>query len=125
MLDERTPEREKYLLDQAAQYIVDHELGDFAQIILEGTQPFGEIVGELGFLMTYPLAVTFFSRSGADFINMFGFNYRGSSDQLLKRVAELKEIRELQQKQSQELEEPKGKQEGWFSRLKSSLRRLI
>jgi len=125
MLAELTPEREEYLIEQAAQYIVQHDLEDFIQIALEGTMPFGDIVGELGFLMSYPLAVTFFSRSGADFINMFGFNYKVNANRLLERIAELKELQELQRRQQRALEKSKGKQEGWFSRLISGLRKLI
>lgn len=125
MLSELTPEREAHLIEQAAQYIVNHELEDFSQIVLEGTMPFGEIVGDLGFLMAYPLAVTFFSRSGADFINMFGDDYRLNAGKLMKRVEELKEIRKLQQEKQIELEKNKPKQEGFFSRLISNLRKLI
>src|SRR4030042_2500622 len=125
MLEELTPEREEYLIEQAAQYIVKHDLEDFAQLALEGTMPYGDIVGELGFLMSYPLAVTFFNRSGADFINMFGFNYKVNADRLLKRVGELKEMKEIQEETQRKLEKHKERQEGWFSRLISSLRRLI
>jgi hypothetical protein len=123
MLEERTPEREAYLIDQAAQYIVNHDLEDFMHIVIEGTLPFGDIVGELGVMMAYPLAVTFFSRSGADFINMFGFDYKVNANQLLKRVEELKEKRDLQRQKQKEMEKPKEKHEGLFSRIIASLRK--
>jgi len=98
MMDEMTPEREAMLIDEAAQYIVTHDLEDFAQIALEGTAPFGDIVGELGFMMSYPLAVTFFNRSGADFVNMLGFNYQLNAEKILERVEELKKVKELRHK---------------------------
>jgi len=121
MLEERTPEREAFLIDQAARYIVDHDLEDFAEIALEGTRPLGELVGELGVMMAYPLAVTFFSRSGADFINMFGFDYRVNSEKLMKRIKELKELKEIH-KQAQKKLEKKDKGEGRFSRLFKRIR---
>lgn len=121
MFDELTPEREKYLIEQAAQYIVKHGLEDFAKILLEGTAPFGDIVGELGFMMTYPLAVTFFSRTGSDFVNMLGFNYKANANRILEKIEELTlEKKRLQEKQREE-EKLKGKQKGWFSRLISRL----
>jgi hypothetical protein len=124
MIDEMTPEREAFLIEQAAKYIVDHDLEDFAQIAIEGTAPFGNIVGELGFMMTYPLAVTFFNRSGADFVNMMGFNYELNADKILKRVEELKKVKEIRRKimteQQMMLKEQRklmGKPESWWDRL--------
>ena len=120
MFEDATPEREKELIEQAAQYIVRHDLEDFAQIALEGTAPFGDIVGELGFMMTYPLAVTFFNRTGSDFVNMLGFDYKLNAEKILKRVEELKNVKELQEKQFKEQEKLrrklKGEPEGWFAR---------
>lgn len=128
MIDEMTPEREAFLIEEAAQFIVGHDLEDFAQIAIEGTAPFGDIVGELGFMMTYPLAVTFFNRSGADFVNMLGFNYKLNADKILEKVEELKKVKELQRKimteQKKMLKEQRkhmGKQEGWWDRLLTSL----
>ena len=128
MIDEMTPEREAFLIEEAAQYIVSHDLEDFAQIALEGTAPFGDIVGELGFMMSYPLAVTFFNRSGADFVNMLGFNYKLNAEKILDRVEELKKVKELrrkimkeQQKMLKERRKRMGQQEGWWDRLLSSL----
>jgi hypothetical protein len=127
MMDEMTPEREAMLIDEAAQYIVTHDLEDFAQIALEGTAPFGDIVGELGFMMSYPLAVTFFNRSGADFVNMLGFNYQLNAEKILERVEELKKVKELrhkimkeQQKRLKEQRRLMGKQTLW-ERLMSML----
>jgi hypothetical protein len=117
MSDELTPEREKYLIEQVARYIVKHDLEDFAQILLEGTAPCGEIVGELGFMMSYPLAVTFFGRTGSDFINMMGFNYKLNAKRILDRVAELKEEKKRLEEKWREEERLKGKGKGWFSRL--------
>jgi len=120
LFEDATPEREEELIEQAAQYIVRHDLEDFAQIALEGTAPFGDIVGELGFMMTYPLAVTFFNRTGADFVNMLGFNYKLNAERILKRVEELKKVKELQEKKFKEQEKLmrklKGEPEGWFAR---------
>ena len=121
MFEEATPEREAELIEQAAQYIVRHDLEDFAQIALEGTAPFGDIVGELGFMMTFPLAVTFFNRAGADFVNMLGFNYQLNAEKILKRVEELKKEKELTLKKLEEQEklmrQLRGEPEGWFNRL--------
>jgi hypothetical protein len=120
LFEDATPEREEELIEQAAQYIVRHDLEDFAQIALEGTAPFGDIVGELGFMMTYPLAVTFFNRTGSDFVNMLGFNYQLNAEKILKRVAELKKAKGLQEKQFKEQEKLmrklKGEPEGWLAR---------
>jgi len=120
LFEDATPEREEELIEQAAQYIVRHDLEDFAQIALEGTAPFGDIVGELGFMMTYPLAVTFFSRTGSDFVNMLGFNYKLNAEKILKRIEELKKVKDLQEKQFKEQEKLmrklKGEPEGWFAR---------
>ncbi len=120
MFEDATPERQEELIEQAAQYIVRHDLEDFAQMALEGTAPFGDIVGELGIMMAYPLAVTFFNRTGSDFINMFGFNYKLNSERVLKRVEELKKVKELQEKKFKEQEKLmrklKGEPDGWFAR---------
>lgn len=121
MFDELTPEREEYLIEQAAQYIVKHGLEDFAKILLEGTAPFGDIVGELGFMVTYPLAVTFFSRTGSDFVNMLGFNYQVNANRILERIEELKLEKERLREKQREEEKLKGKPKGWFSRLFSRL----
>ncbi|MEM2942644.1 MAG: hypothetical protein QXT81_04405, partial [Candidatus Bathyarchaeia archaeon] len=115
MSDELSPEREKYLIEQAARYIVQHGLEDFAQMVLEGTAPFGDIVGELGFMMTYPLAVTFFGRTGSDFINMIGFNYKTNAKRILDRVAELKEEKKKLEAERLEQERLKGKRRGLLS----------
>jgi len=121
MFNEPTPEREGELIELAAQYIIKHDLEDFAQIALEGTAPFGDIVGELGFMMTFPLAVTFFKRTGSEFVNMFGFNYKINAERVLKRIVELKKEKELQEKQFKEKEKfmrkLKGEPEGYFARL--------
>ncbi|NHJ31507.1 MAG: hypothetical protein FK732_01465 [Asgard group archaeon] len=89
MSDEISKERQEYLLEQAAQYIVKHDLEDFAIIALEGTAPFGDFVGEMGVMMSYPFAVTFFDRFGADFVKMFGFNYQVNAEVLMKRIQEI------------------------------------
>ncbi len=127
MIDEMTPEREAMLIEEAAQYIVNHDMEDFAQIALEGTAPFGDIVGELGFMMSYPLAVTFFNRSGADFVNMLGFNYQLNAEKILERVAELKKVKELrhkmiksQRKAQKERRKLMGRQ-SWWERLMTKL----
>jgi hypothetical protein len=125
MLDGPSPEREEELIEQAAQYIVRHDLEDFAAIAIEGTAPFGDVVGELGVMMSYPLAVTFFNRSGADFVNMLGFNYKMNANRILKRVEELSKEKKIRQEKMRELEKlrklSQGKQEGWFSRILASL----
>ena len=127
MIDEMTPEREAILIEEAAQYLVKHDLEDFAQIALEGTAPFGDIVGELGFMMTYPLAVTFFNRTGADFVNMMGFDYKLNAEKILARVEVLKKEKELRQKimkeQQRLLKEQRRRlgKESWWDRLLSWL----
>jgi len=125
MSEDMTPEREEHLIDQAARLIIKHDLEDFAVIALEGTVPFGDVVGELGIMMSYPIAVTFFDRSGADFVKMLGFNYNINAKRLLKRIEELAEEKKILQQRQRELEKLVGKQEGWFSRLFSSLRSLF
>ena len=117
MFDDITPEREEYLIEQAAQYIVKHGLEDFAKIVLEGTAPFGNFVGELGFMMTYPLAVTFFSKTGSDFVNMLGFNYTINANRILERVDELTAEKERLQTEERENERLLGKKKSWISRL--------
>jgi hypothetical protein len=120
LFEEVTPEREEELIEAAAQYIVRHDLEDVAQIALEGTAPFGDIVGELGFMMTFPLAVTFFNRAGADFVNMLGFNYQMNAERILKRVEELRKEKELEQEKLKEQEklmrQLRGEPEGWLNR---------
>ena len=112
MFEDATPEREEELIEQAAQYIVRHDLEDFAQMALEGTAPFGDIVGELGIMMAYPLAVTFFNRTG--------FDYKLNAERILKRVEELKKVKELQKKkfkkQEKLMRKLKGEPDGWFAR---------
>ena len=128
MFDEISPEREAFLIEEAAQYIVMHDLEDFARIALEGTAPFGDLVGELGFMLSFPLAVTFFNRAGGDFVNMLGFNYKLNAEKILERVVELKKVKDLrikiiteQQKMLKEQRKRMGKPEGWWDRLLSSL----
>lgn len=125
MSDELSPEREAYLIEQAAQYIVKHDLEDFAQIALEGTAPFGDVVGEMGIMMSYPLAVTFFDRFGADFVKMFGFNYQMNAELLIKRIQELSEEKKHMERKRKELEKELGPRKGWFSRLFSGISSLF
>jgi hypothetical protein len=125
MSDELTPEREEYLIEQAAQYVVKHDLEDFALIALEGTSPFGDVVGEMGVMMSYPLAVTFFDRFGADFVKMFGFNYQLNAKLLMKKIQELSEEKHIQEQKRKELQKQQGPKEGWLSRISSSIRSLF
>jgi len=125
MFEEITPEREEYLIEQAAQYIVKHDLEEFAIIALEGTAPFGDLVGELGIMMSYPVAVTFFSRLGGDFVKMLGLNYEVNAKRLQERIEELVNAKKKMQQRQQELDKLRGKQEGWFSRFSSRLRSLF
>jgi hypothetical protein len=123
MSDELGSEREKQLVDQAAQFIVKHDLEDFAEMFLEGTAPYGEIIGNLGFIATYPLAVFFLGQTGSDLANMMGFNYRLNANKILGRVAELKH--EKTQKKLQEKENRKGKKKGRFSLFQFARRRSV
>ena len=125
MSSEISPEREEALIEQAAQLISKHDLEDFAIIALEGTAPFGDVVGELGIMMSYPIALTFFDRSGADFVKMLGFNYQVNAERLLKRVNELSEEKQILRQRQRELEKLQGKKEGWFSQLISRLSSLF
>jgi len=113
------PERQAYLINLVAQRIVDLDLEDFAEIILEGTKPFGPFLGETGFMMTYPSLVAFFGQSGHDFAAMMGFNYMENVERILERVKELKEekekVRRGERKLRRELEG------SWLSRLKALL----
>lgn len=125
MSGEISPEREEALIEQAAQFISSHDLEDFAIIALEGTAPFGDVVGELGIMMTYPIALTFFDKSGADFVKMLGFDYQINAERLLKRINELAEEKQILRRRQRELEKLQGKREGWFSRINSRLRSLF
>ena len=125
MSGEISPEREEDLIEQASQFISKHDLEDFAIIALEGTAPFGDVVGELGIMMTYPIAVTFFHRSGADFVKMLGFDYQVNAERLLKRINELAQEKEKLRRRQRELEKLQGKRDGWFSQMISRLRSLF
>ena len=95
-----------------------YDLEDVALAILEGTTPYGEAVGELGVISTYPFMVTFFGQFGQDLVNMMGFDYTKNGTKLMERITELKKEKE----RSEELEREKRKAEtkkDWFSRLKS------
>ena len=122
MTSELTPERERQLIELAARYIVDHDLEDFAEIIIEGTAPFGQIVGELGLMMTLPLAVTFFGNTGSEFVNLMGFNYKLNAQRIMARVQELKEEKKSREEKRKEEGQLKGKK-GLSSRLSSLFKR--
>jgi len=123
MSDDISPERQKEMIEQAAQYIVSHDLEDMAIIALEGTAPFGTVVGELGIMMSYPLAVTFFNNFGADFVKMFGFNYQENAESLIKRIEELVEEKRREELKRKELERELGNNnDGWLSRIRSWFR---
>ena len=104
MSNEISPERKEFLMEQAARYIVDNDLEDIAIVVLEGTAPFGDVVGELGIMMSYPLAVTFFNRLGSDFVKMFGFNYQENAKDLMDRIKKLQEQKKIQKQKQKELE---------------------
>ncbi len=125
MSGEISPEREEQLIDQAAQYIVKQDLEDLAIIALEGTAPFGDVVGELGIMMSYPLAVTLFSRSGGDFVKMLGFNYGINAKRLQERIEELAMEKKKTKQRQRELEKHMPKKEGWFTGFSSWLRSLF
>lgn len=125
MSDEITPEREAYLIDQVARYIVKHDLEDFATIAIEGTAPFGDVVGEMGIMMTYPIALTFFNRFGADFVKMLGFNYQVNSSKLLKRIKELADEKHALEEREKELRKLQAPRESWFSRLSARISSLF
>ena len=122
MSGEISPEREEYLIEEVAQFIVKQDLEDLAVIALEGTAPFGDVVGELGIMMSYPLAVTLFSRSGGDFVKMLGFNYEVNAKRLQERIEVLAEEKRKMRQRQRELEKHMPKKEGWFSRFSSWLR---
>ena len=112
-------EREEFFIDRIARRIVDLDLEDFAEVILEGTKPFGPFIGEMGFLMTYPGFVAFFGQSGHDFANMMGFNYTKNAERIIERVKELqKEKEEAREKERKLRRESEG---SWLSRLKGLL----
>jgi hypothetical protein len=119
MSEEIFPEREEYLINLAARRIVDLDLEDFAEIILEGTKPFGTFVGETGYLMAYPPLVAFFGQGGHEFATMMGFNYTENAERILERVKELKKEKEEARERERELRrKPEG---SWLSRLKALL----
>ena len=112
-------EREEYIIEIVARRIVDLELEDFAEVIVEGTRPFGPFIGETAFLMSYPGFVAFFGQSGHDFANMMGFDYSKNADRILKRVKELTKQREEAKKKERGLR--KESERSWLSRLKENL----
>jgi len=113
-------EREEYFIDLIARRIVDLEMEEFAEVILEGTKPFGSFIGEMGFLATYPGLVTFFGQSGHDFANMMGFDYTKNAERIIERVKELKEEKErAKEEEKKHRKEPEG---SWLSKLKHLLR---
>lgn len=119
MSEEIFPERQEYLIELVAQRIVQLELEDIAELVLEGTKPFGPFVGEMGFLMTYPSLVTFFGQGGHEFATMMGFNYTENAERILQRVRELKKEREEAKAREKKLRQ---QSEGsWLSRLKALL----
>ena len=118
MSDTLTPEREKYIIDQVSRTIIQYDIEDIAIAILEGTAPYGEAVGELGVMSTYPFMVTFFGQFGQDLINMLGFDYTKNANKLKERIAELKKEKERLQELERKKEAEAGKKD-WFSRLKS------
>jgi hypothetical protein len=125
MSDEMTPERKEYLVNQAAEFIVKNDLEDFAIIALEGTAPFGDVVGELGIMMSYPLAVTFFDRFGSDFVKLFGFNYQENAEVLIEKINALSEEKKRQRKIEKDGQKNEEKSDGWFSNLISQVRSLF
>ena len=126
MTEELSPERQEHLIEQVAQYIIKQDLEELAVIALEGTAPFGDVVGELGIMMSYPLAITLFSRTGGDFVKMMGFNYEVNAKRLQERIEELTVEKKKRKKKQLELEKQLGvKKEGWFSRFSSWLRSLF
>ncbi|MBL7118836.1 hypothetical protein ISS96_02360 [Candidatus Bathyarchaeota archaeon] len=113
------PEREEYIIDLIAKQIVDLDMEDFAEVILEGTKPFGTFIGETAFLMSYPGFVAFFGQSGHDFANMMGFNYMKNAGRIIERVKELqKKKEETREKERKLRRESEG---SWLSRLKGLL----
>ncbi len=113
------PEREEYIIGIIARRIVDLDLEDFAEVILEGTKPFGSFIGETGFLMTYPGFVAFFGQGGHDFANMMGFDYTKNAERIIAKVKELKKEKEEAKRKEREL---RGESEGsWLSKLRNLL----
>lgn len=113
------------MIEQAAQYIVSMDLEDLAIVALEGTAPFGDVVGELGVMMAYPFALTFFNRFGADFVQMLGFNYQENAGALKHRIEELQAEKKKEELRRKELQRELGKDEGIFSGLVSWFKNLF
>lgn len=123
MSDDISPERQKEVIEQVAKAVVRYDLEDIVDSILEGTAPFGQGVGELGVMLTYPFMVTFFGNFGSDLINMLGFDYTNNANKLRQRIAELKEEKK-QLQATEQMEKGKSKEKkSRVSRLKSYFKR--
>ena len=114
-----SPERQNELIEQISQFLVKNGFEDFAQIILQGTGPYGGLIGEMGYMALYPAAVAFLGNSGKDLSNLFGFDYKVTSDRIIIRMAELKKEKEILEKNLKE-ETRKKKAPGLFSFLRRS-----
>lgn len=119
MSDTISPERENYIIDEVARKIIEYDFEDLAIAILEGTAPFGQGVGELGVMSTYPFMATFFGQFGSDFVNMLGFDYTKNATRLKNRIIELKKEKERLQEAEQKSRKETVEKKSWLSRLKS------
>ena len=126
MFQDVPSDREEVLIEQAAQYIINNDLEEYAIPALEYTASFGDIVGELGLLMSYPVAALFLAQPGADIIKMLGLNYEKNATRVLQRVKELSEMKKkLQHKHFESEKNENQDQEGIYYRFITWLRRLF
>jgi hypothetical protein len=116
LTSELSSERQNELIEQISQFLVKNGFEDFAQIILQGTSPYGTVVGEFGYMALYPAAVALLGNSGKDLSNLFGFDYKTAADRILIRMDELKKEKEILAKNNKE-ESRRKKRLGRFSFL--------
>ena len=116
MTSELSPERQNELIEGISQFLVKHDFEDFAHIILQGTGPYGTVIGEYGYMALYPAAVALLGNSGKDLSNLFGFDYKTAADRILTRMDELKKEKEILAKNDKE-ESRRKKRPGRFSFL--------
>jgi hypothetical protein len=121
LTSELSSERQNELIEQISQFLVKNGFEDFAQIILQGTSPYGTVVGEFGYMALYPAAVALLGNSGKDLSNLFGFDYKTAADRILTRMAELKIEKEIFEKNYKE-ETRRNRGTGRFSFLRRSRR---
>ena len=83
------PEKEDELIEKMARFIVDHNLGTIAEIVLGTVEPIGRMGAQLGLTLFGPY-FEFFNAATYTAV----FRKRGNIKRLLKRIEELQDEKE-------------------------------